>query len=147
MPKTDPFTAALHEWVGMTMHCSMRSATRYARERSLSISQMGALFYLHRRGSSRVSDLATYLGVTNAAASQMLDRLIDQGVILREENPQDRRRKQITLTEQGRLLIYDSMHERQAWLEELSAHLTAEEKEHIIPALRTLIERVKQAKT
>ena len=62
------------------MHRSMRHFLRYARESGLSMSQFGALFHIHRRGSSGVTDLGDHLGVTSAAASQMLDRLVQQGL-------------------------------------------------------------------
>ncbi len=146
MKNADSFVAALHEWAEITMRRSMRNVMRHTKESGLSMSQMGTLFYLQRCGHSGVSGLGGHLGITNAAASQMLDRLVEQGLILRSEDPQDRRIKRLTLTEQGRQMIYQSLHAHQAWLEELSASLTPQEKEAFIPALRTLTEKAKQIK-
>ena len=146
MKSTDPFTAALQEWVEITMRRSMHNTIRFAKESGLSMSQMGALFHLHRKGSCAVSDLGDHLDITNAAASQMLDRLVEQGLILRTEDPGDRRLKQIVLTERGKQLIHDSLHARQAWLDDLAAALTAEEKETLTPALRTLITKARLPK-
>ena len=83
------------------MHRSIRHLLRYARENGLSMSQFGALLHIHRMGSSGVTDLGDHLGVTSAAASQMLERLVQQGLILRTEDPNDRRVKQIVLTDKG----------------------------------------------
>jgi DNA-binding MarR family transcriptional regulator len=116
MSHTDPFTAALQEWVEVTMRRSMRNVMRYIKESGLSMSQMGALFHLHRQGSCGVSDLGEHLSVTSAAASQLLDRLVEQGLILRSEDPQDRRLKQVVLTEQGMRVIHESLLARQGWL-------------------------------
>jgi DNA-binding MarR family transcriptional regulator len=144
MSHTDPFTAALQEWVEVTMRRSMRNVMRYIKESGLSMSQMGALFHLHRQGSCGVSDLGEHLSVTSAAASQLLDRLVEQGLILRSEDPQDRRLKQVVLTEQGMRVIHESLLARQGWLGELTASLSAEEKEGLLPALQLLVERAKQ---
>ena len=146
MKSTDPFTAALQEWVEITMRRSMHNTVRFAKESGLSMSQMGALFHLHRKGSCAVSDLGDHLDITNAAASQMLDRLVEQGLILRTEDPNDRRLKHIVLTERGKQLIHDSLHARQAWTDELAASLTAEEKKTLTDALHILVDKVKQVK-
>src|SRR5512137_2432058 len=101
MSETDPLVAALQRWIEVFMQRSMRDFVRFARENGLSQSQVGALFQLRRRGSCAVSDLADHLGVTSSAASQMLERLVQQGLILRSEDPGDRRMKQVALTDRG----------------------------------------------
>jgi DNA-binding MarR family transcriptional regulator len=106
------------------------------------MSQLGALFHIHRMGSSGVTDLGEHLGVTSPAASQMLERLVQQGLILRSEDPSDRRVKQIVLTEKGLHVLQESMPARQNWLQELATALSDSEKETITAALDILIDRV-----
>jgi len=48
--------------------------------------QAGTLFHLLKCGGSTVSALGDGLGVSNAAASQMLERLVQQGYVLRTED-------------------------------------------------------------
>jgi len=143
MPNEDPFIDTIQEWIEVFMRRSMRDFIRFSRESGLSMSQIGALFHLHRRGSSAVSDLGEHLGVTNAAASQMLERLVQQELILRSEDPNDRRAKQIVLTEKGHRILRDGIHTRQGWLVDLANDLSPGEKEQIIAALKILLEKTR----
>ena len=105
------------------------------------MSQLGALFHIHRMGSSGVTDLGEKLGVTSAAASQMLERLVQQDLILRSEDPSDRRAKQIVLTDKGLQVLQESMRTRQNWVYDLAEALSDSEKETIEAALNTLVDK------
>ncbi len=142
MQQADPFVVTLQKWIEVSMHRSIRNFICYARESGLSMSQLGALFHIHRIGSSGVTDLGDHLGVTSAAASQMLERLVQQELILRSEDPSDRRVKQIVLTGKGLQVLQESIRARQGWLYDLAETLSNSEKEAIIAALNTLIDRV-----
>ena len=145
MSQADPFVVTLQKWLGVSMHRSFRHLICYAREGGLSMSQLGALFHLHRMGSSGVTDLGEHLGVTSAAVSQMLERLVQQGLILRSVDPSDRRVKQIVLTDKGLQVLQESMRARQNWLYELAGALSDSEKETITAALDVLIDRTQHA--
>ena len=140
MQDIDPFAATLKKWVVVFMRYSMQDFIFYLKERGLSMSQIGSLFLI-QRGDSSVSDIADELGVTNAAASQMLERMVQQELILRLENPSDRRVKQITLTDKGRQVIRESLAAHQSWLDNLSLVLSETEKEQICTSLDILIDK------
>ncbi|MGB2965217.1 MAG: MarR family transcriptional regulator [Anaerolineales bacterium] len=144
MSKTDPFKSTFQEWLELFMHRSMRRFIHYARKSGLSMSMIGALFHLHNRESAGVTDLGEHLGVTSAASSQMLERLVQQGLIQRTEDPDDRRVKQIVLTKKGCQVLEEGTHARQGWLDELSENLSAEEKEQIATALDIMINKANQ---
>jgi DNA-binding MarR family transcriptional regulator len=135
------FIQALREWVEVLMHRSMSSFLLFAKEQSLSMSQIGALLHLSRKGASGVSDIGDDLGVTSAAASQMLERLVQHDLVVRSEDPHDRRAKQIVLTERGHQVIRDSMEARQRWFVTLADVMSAEERELAVSALRVLTAR------
>jgi DNA-binding MarR family transcriptional regulator len=141
MQAPDPLVVALQEWMEVSMHRSMRNFLWYARKSGLSMSQLGALFHIHHKGSRGVTDVGEHLGVTSAAASQMLERLVQQELILRSEDPSDRRVKQITLTDKGLQVLQESIRARQRWLHDLAAILTDSEKETIRAALDIMIDR------
>ena len=144
MSSVDPFEAALQEWVAVFMRRSMRSFIQYAREHGLSMSQINALFHIHHHGGSGVTDLGEHLGISNAAVSQLLERLVQQGLILRYEDPADRRAKKLTLTEKGAQTLQEGIHARQGWLHDLSATLSGAEKEQVAAALAILIDHTKR---
>ena len=53
---------------------------------------------LYHKGSCDVTAISRYSGVTNAATSQLVDRLVEKQLVERTENAQDRRMKQLSLT-------------------------------------------------
>jgi len=144
MKSNDPFITTLHDCTELIMRRSMRYFFQYAKGTGLSMPQIGALFHLKRGGTTGISNISDDLGVTSAAASQMLDRLVQQELILRSEDPDDRRVKKIVLTDKGRKILQESLHMRQTWLEDLAAALSPGEKEQIVAALQILIEKANQ---
>ena len=143
MPDIDPTITALREWIEVFYSRSMRSFIRYSKNRGLTMPQLGALFHLHHLGACSVTDLGDELGVTGAAASQMMERMVQQGLILRTEDLQDRRVKNLVLTETGTQVIQESVHARQDWLNDLVKSLSVSEKEKVIAALNILIDKTK----
>lgn len=143
MRQDDAVVVTLQKWIEVSMHRSIRDFICYARESGLSMSQLGALFHIHHSGTSGVTDLGDHLGVTSAAASQMLERLVRQELILRSEDPSDRRVKQIFLTDKGLHVLRESIRSRQAWLYDLVGTLSASEQEATIAALNVLIDRAR----
>jgi DNA-binding MarR family transcriptional regulator len=141
---TQELTKTLQDWIEVFMRRSMHNVLFFAKENNISMSQMGALMNIHRHRGCSVSDISDELGVTSAAASQMLERLVQQGVIERTEDPNDRRAKQIALTDKGYQLLHESFRARYAWLNELAGSFTPAEQELIQTALRLLLEKTRQ---
>lgn len=133
----------LHQWIGLFMRNSTRYWIQTSRRSGLSMSQVGALFRISK-GCSGVSDVGEELGVSSAAASQMLDKLVQQGFILRTEDPRDRRAKQIALTEKGQQVLQESIHSKQEWMDELANLMTPVEQEQVLAALKILIDKTRQ---
>ncbi len=142
MSGSDPFVSNFQDWIGQFMHRSMHGHIRYARRKGLSRSMLGTLYFLKHKGNSGVSDLGSHLGVSNPAASQMLERLVEEDLIQRSEDPDDRRMKRISLTEKGNTVIKESINARLEWIEDLAGVLTSEEKEQVIAALKLMVAKV-----
>lgn len=143
MQPADPFAATLQECVAVFMRRSMHNLVRYARESGLSISQVNALIHIHHQGGG-VTDLGEHLGISSAAASQLLERLVQQELILRTEDPEDRRVKQLVLTEKGIQTIHEGFKARLGWLNDLAGILSLSEKDQISPVLHILMEKTQQ---
>ncbi|MGA2821231.1 MAG: MarR family transcriptional regulator [Anaerolineales bacterium] len=138
MSSTKQFSEVLHEWVKVFMQRSMSDFKRFMDETELSSSQMNVLMRLHFGGKSDVTDIAAGMGVTNAAASQTVDRLVQRKLLERTEDPIDRRFKQITLTAQGQTLVERSFEARRRWMDEMSRVLSLQQQEEIAAALAVL---------
>ena len=144
MSNTDPFISSFQHWIDIFMHRSLRRFIHFARENGLSMSMIGTLFHLSKKGCAGVTDLGDHLGVTSGASSQMLERLVQQELILRTEDPTDRRVKQIVLTEKGHNVLDEGVRARQGWLDDLVEILSREEKELIKGALDLMIIKANQ---
>jgi DNA-binding MarR family transcriptional regulator len=53
----------------------------------------------------KVTDVADFLDVSNAAASRAIDRLVQRGLVHRDVAPDNRRAVDLTLTEEGQALL------------------------------------------
>jgi DNA-binding MarR family transcriptional regulator len=138
------FSEVLHEWAAVFMHRSFRDFKRFMDEAGLSPSQVNALMRLRYGKQCGVSDVAEHLGITNAAASQMVERLVQMGLMQRTEAQDDRRVKHLTLTEAGRALVERGVDARRRWLEDLTCTLTPEQQEIIANALTMLTEAARR---
>ena len=143
MNLSDPLLAIFHTWIELFMHRSMRSVIRYSKEKHISMSQLGALSYIHHKGACGVSKIGESLNVTSAAASQLLERLVQQGLVERSEDPHDRRSKHIVLTDKGQQIMQESLHTQQDWLENLIHTLSPEERTQVTVTLTLLVEKIR----
>jgi DNA-binding MarR family transcriptional regulator len=76
-------------------------------ELNLRVGQLKSLLLVHSTGGMSVKQLAGILGVASPNVTRIVDGLVEQGLVRREENPQDRRMLVITATEKGGALIGD----------------------------------------
>lgn len=72
---------------------------------NLSMAQIVTLHILHRNGAMSVSQIANELHLSLAATSHLVDRLVRMGLVLRSENAQDRRHKQVTIAPAGATIV------------------------------------------
>lgn len=126
------------------MRRSMHNLIRHSKSMGFTMPQVNTLFRLHHHDQCSVSDLAEFLGVSDAAVSQMVDKLVDQGLILRIEDPQDRRGKLLSLSPEGNTIVQESIKSRHAWVSDLAELFTPEQEMQVQPALFLLIEKIKQ---
>lgn len=137
------FVEALREWVQVFMQHSMNGFLAHARAQKLSMSQLGTLMHIHRMGTCGVGDISGDLGVSNAAVSQLLDRLVETGLVERQENPDDRRAKRIELTDRGLQMIRDTIESRQRWFGELAALLSDEDLTTAVSSLQLMTQHAR----
>ncbi len=137
----------LAEWVEITMHRTVGGFVAYAKTNGISLSQLRALVHIHHMGMSGVSGVGDELDVTAAAASQILDRLVQQNLVVRAEDPDDRRAKRIELTDAGSTAVSECMAQRHHWFETLTDSLSKEERQMVSQALEILISKSESLET
>jgi DNA-binding MarR family transcriptional regulator len=135
---------ALRSWMDVSTHYSMRGWAHHAKATGLSMPQFSLLMQLYYRGSCGISELSERFEITSAAASQHVDNLFQAGLIERDEDPRDRRAKQIKLSSKGKALLESGMGERYRWMDRLVATLEERERQKIADALVILTEAARK---
>jgi DNA-binding MarR family transcriptional regulator len=138
MANSREFEAAMRAWAAVFMRRSVHEFLVAMKDSGLSPSQLNTLMRLHYRGSCQVSGIGDELGVTPAAASQIVDRLVGMGLIERTEHPTDRRVRQVHLTPKGRALVARGVEARIGWVRQVAQRLQPRELHAIIDALERL---------
>ena len=72
---------------------------------NLSIGQLKTLFFLLNEGPTSLGKLAAALNVTPPNVTGIVERLVEQGMVSREENPENRRQLILRLTEKSSTLL------------------------------------------
>jgi len=134
----------VRQFMDIAMHHSMRERSQFAKAIGLSMPQFGILMQLHYHGNCGVSDVSGHFDITNAAASQLVDKLVQSGLIQREEDPHDRRAKLLNLTDKGKDLIRRGIEERYRWVDQLAGKLSAEERAKVTEALNIMTRAAKE---
>lgn len=144
MTPTHQLTKTIRQFMNFAMHHSMREHSHFAKMNSISMPQLGILMQLHYRRDCGISDIGERFDITSAAASQLADKLVQSGLIQREEDPNDRRAKLLNLTDKGRQLIQHGIEERYRWVDQLAEKLTPEERAKVAEALEILSQAAKE---
>lgn len=142
MPKQ--INQSLREWMDIFMHRSMRGWSQFAKSTGLSMPQFSILMQLHHKGPCGMSQISERFDISNAAASQLAEKLVQSEYIERAEDPTDRRAKVLQIAPKGKALIDAGVAERHRWLDELVKTLSVEEKAKVNEALTILTEVAKK---
>ena len=71
----------------------------------LTLTQLRSLFLIANKGSTNFRKLAEALGVTPSNVTGIVDRLVEQGLVSRTQNPEDRREMTLQATDKGQALV------------------------------------------
>jgi DNA-binding MarR family transcriptional regulator len=128
----------MREWMQALMGRSMRDFILHLKQNDLSMAQYGTLMQLAHQGHCAVTEVGSHWGITNAAASQLVDKLVQMGLVARAEAEHDRRMKQLTLTEAGKAVVKLTHEARFGWLQSLAEAVPAERRAEAAALMREL---------
>jgi DNA-binding MarR family transcriptional regulator len=134
----------LHESLRSFIGQFVRHFIHFMRQEGLSMPQVYVLMHLYHEGECQVSDIGTLMASSNAAASQLVERMVQQELVERIEDVHDRRVKRIRLSAPGEALFRKGIGASQI-LHRVAANLDPEQRETIHTALTYLIEAMQAA--
>lgn len=105
----------------------------------ISLARFDLLAQLEREGGVlTMTDASRRMMVTNGAITGLVDRLAQEGFVMREAHPTDRRTILVRLTEEGRRRFLDMAREHETWIAGLLSGLDTREKEQLLSGLGAL---------
>jgi len=105
----------------------------------LTTSQVKLLLHLGTRGQMTIGEIAAALGVSMPAASELVDRLVDAGHLVRASDPADRRKVLIAATPTAERIGAELCQLRRAQLRSALDHLEPADRPLFIRSLHALI--------
>ena len=111
-------------------------------ESDLSVAQLRVLLVLQSQGPSRMSSIASLIGIALPTATGVVDNLVKKGLAIREYDPQDRRLVICKLSPQGQDLINKLWMSGRFQMENLLEGLTEEQLEKAHEVARILYENI-----
>jgi DNA-binding MarR family transcriptional regulator len=88
--------------------------------------------HLHFQGACEITHFSDMLQISRAASSQMIKRLVQQGVVHRFQSSKDRRVRLVDLTEIGKKVVLESMSARVGWINELVSQIPSDDHTHYL---------------
>ncbi|HEY9151425.1 MAG TPA: MarR family transcriptional regulator [Anaerolineales bacterium] len=144
MTKPDPFSKSVHDFMDVFMQRSMHGWSHFVKSTGLSMQQFSILMQLHYRSQCGISAISERFEISNAAASQLADKLVQSGLIERVESPEDRRAKLLTLSAKGKNLIERGVEERYRWMDKLAVEMNEQDQKKVTNALIILTEAARK---
>jgi len=111
-------------------------------ELNLTIAQLKSLFFIASEGAINSRKLAVTLGVTPSNVTGIIDRLVEQGLVSRVENPEDRRVLLLQATGKGEALLANLRESSISHLSEILARLNPKELSSLARGLGALVKVV-----
>jgi len=121
-----------------------RYAFEYWKNLEVPLAQLKSLLIISVRGSINTQGLAQELEVTPGNVTGIIDRLEEQGLILRSQNPGDRRINLIQLTEKGQDIIANIHESGVRQMAEILNHVTLEGLDCLRQGIELLLAAVEE---
>jgi len=112
----------------------------------VTISQCHAIVEIGRSGEVSLSELAELLALDKSTMSRTINNLVEDGLVIRELDPEDRRYVKIKLTDKGIKIFKDIEESMDRYYKSIFNSVPEEKREQVLDSLKLLIEAVNKNK-
>lgn len=136
MASTSEDAAALADELQFVVGALVRRARAASPARDVTQSQVSILKRLDREGPHTVADLARLDKITHQSVAVAVAGLVDRGLVRRLPDPQDRRRKVLVVTDEGKQLLTERREAgHEDFTEAIAGRLSTAERSELSRAL------------
>ena len=134
----EEFSKRMIELMPQCIRGFSRHEYNYLSRGEITLPQLWVLEYLSREGGCLMSELAKCLKISRPAATGLIDRLISQGLVRRENLEDDRRTIKVSITPKGKKIVANIWEQKRRTLIKVFSQLSARDrKQHLL-----ILERV-----
>jgi len=110
-----------------------------APEGEITMAQLQAMKHIAQHGSCTIGSLAEGLGVTQPAATMLVDRMVKRGVVEREPGRNDRRQAEVRLTRYAKAMLEKAESERADRLSKVLGLMSPGERQQFLESLQRFV--------
>lgn len=131
---------ALKLWVVLAraFNAVSQQAAENIAQHNITSTEFGILEVLYHKGPMLLGEVQRKILVTSGGITYLVDRLVEKGLVKREECPEDRRARYAVLTPAGQVLIKRIFPDHAARIEQALSGLTTSEQREATVLLRKL---------
>jgi DNA-binding MarR family transcriptional regulator len=111
--------------------------------RDITLSQCHTIVEIGRAGRMSVNLLAEVLVLDKSTVSRSVDKLVNDGIIMRDADPEDRRYVTLRLSDKGKFLFEEVENRMTLYFEEVIAGIPGDKRAQIVESLQYLVEALK----
>jgi len=104
----------------------------------LSVPQFRTLLFISRNEGASLSEVADHIGLTLPSMSALVDGLVTRNFVTRKTHRGDRRRVDLTLTQQGETTLHSAWNATQDYLKERFDRLPEAERATVVKGMKIL---------
>jgi DNA-binding MarR family transcriptional regulator len=131
--------------LGCTAQIENYLRTRLRQEFGISLARFDLMAQLDRRPQGvSMSDISRLLLVSNGAVTGLVDRLVEEGMVVRKSNEGDRRAFIVTFTPAGRRAFAKMAKRHEEWVLSLMGDLSVDAKQQLLSQLVLLKRRLEE---
>jgi len=93
-----------------------------------------------------MNELAGFLRISRPAATGLVDRLIAQGLVVREGDRRDRRIVRVNLTPKGRKILSNIWEQKRRMLVDVFGRISAQDRARYLAILERVVEVLSEEK-
>ena len=137
--------------IGLLQSAAYRALTQrtadFLAEKELSPNQWAVLGLAHKNSVTHVSEVAEKLFMRAASASELIENLVQKDLLKRKENKDDRRRKDLLLTNKGKEFVETTEQNLSQHMQPLLKNITNQDIRGYIKTLQLITENSSERNT